>query len=748
SLDVEWAHAIAPQANILLVEANSNSNGDLFAGVTYAASQPGVDVVSMSFGGSEFSGETGFDNDFTTPNGHTGVTFIASSGDDGAPPEYPSISPNVLSVGGTTLHLDANGNLTGAGETGWSGSGGGISTQEPQPSYQNGVVTQSSSKRTNPDVSYDADPNTGFPVYDTYSFGTTDPWGQIGGTSDAAPQWAALIAITDQGRELAGETPLNGPTQTLPMIYSMNSNNFRDITSGTSLGSPHETAGVGYDLVTGRGSPIVTQLVPTLIGTLPPTQVTHFVISAQSSATAGNQFSITVTAANSQGSAVAGYTGTISFSSSDPNAVLPANYPFTATDAGVHTFNITLETAGSQSISVADTSDSFDSGSASVTVSPASPSKLVFSQEPSNVVEGVDIFPAVVIQVDDTYNNLITTDNTDQVTVAIGTNPSGGALSGTTMVTVSGGMATFSTLSINLPGSGYTLSATAPFLTSAISASFQVTTVPGPTLIDGFETNDANMWNVVGGPTITGSFLSTAAAHDGSFGFDDTNGNDWMYRTDAAAQAKLGDQLSVWLQFPGAANGRAYFGFGTSASGTLTLVAAPNTGQLILQSATSFTNYLNLASINQNYLANHWYRLEVDLGTNGTVIGKLFDSDGATLLGRVVATNVSNAAGGIALRATGSDKYWDTITDTPGVNGPLFPKVQAPPLSPPSAPPTAGAASPQVQSPAAPAGSGLWSLGILDSLFTKTPPAILFEYDVLSLLGLPPSKPDEWTLPF
>ncbi len=748
SLDVEWTHAIAPKANILFIEANSPSDADLFAGASYAATQPGVAVVSMSFGGSEFAGETGFDNDFTTPNEHTGVTFVASSGDNGAPPSYPSISPNVLSVGGTDLFLDSNGNLLPAGETGWSGSGGGISTQETQPGYQHGVVTQSSTMRTNPDVSYDADPNTGFPVYDTYSFGTTDPWAEIGGTSDAAPQWAALIAIADQGRVLAGKTPLDGATQTLPMIYSMASSNFRDITTGTSTGTPHETAAAGYDLVTGRGSPIVTQLVPSLIGASSPTVVAQFVISAPSATTAGSPFSITVTAANSLGNPVAGYTGTISFSSSDLNAVLPANYPFTATDAGVHTFNITLETAGSQTISVVDTSDSSDTGKASVTVAPASPNKLVFSQEPSNVVEGVDINPAVVVEIEDTYNNLVTTDSSDQVMVSFNTNPGGGTLSGTTMAKVSGGVATFGTLSINQPDSGYTLSATATGLASAISSSFQVTTIPPPALIEGFESNDANMWNVVGGPTITGSFLSTAAAHDGSFGFDDTNGNDWMYRTDAAAQAKPGDQLSVWLQFPSAANGRAYFGFCTSASGDIALVAAPNTGQLIIQSVAGFSNYLNLASVSQSYLAGHWYRLEVDLGTNGTVIGKIFDSNGTTLLGQVVATNVGNTAGGIALRATGSDKYWDTITDTPGVNGPLFPKVQTPPLSPPSAPPTAGEASPQAQSASAPAGSGLWSLGIIDSLFTKTPPAIVFEYDVLSLLGLPPSQPDEWTLPF
>src|SRR5262245_54776656 len=81
ALDVEWAHAIAPKASILLVEASSNSYANLFAAVRYAARQPGVAVVSMSFGGGEFSGETSYDSSFVTPSGHAGVTFIASSGD-------------------------------------------------------------------------------------------------------------------------------------------------------------------------------------------------------------------------------------------------------------------------------------------------------------------------------------------------------------------------------------------------------------------------------------------------------------------------------------------------------------------------------------------------------------------------------------------------------------------------------------------------------------------------------------------
>ncbi len=263
SLDVQWAHAIAPKANILLVEANSNSTSDLFAAVRYAAAQPGVVAVSMSWAGSESSGESSSDSTFTTPSGHAGVTFLASSGDSGAPTVYPSASPNVVSVGGTTLSINSSG--TYLSESAWGGSGGGISAYESQPTYQKGIVTQTTTKRADPDVSYDSNPSSGFPVYDTYSNGTSTPWEQVGGTSDAAPQWAALIAIADQGLALNGVSSLDGRSQTLPLLYQMSSSDFHDITSGTTTGSPNYSAGPGYDLATGRGTPIANLVVSDLV---------------------------------------------------------------------------------------------------------------------------------------------------------------------------------------------------------------------------------------------------------------------------------------------------------------------------------------------------------------------------------------------------------------------------------------------------------------------------------------------------
>src|SRR6185503_332667 len=118
ALDVQCSHAMARGANILLVEANDNflsnmiSNGIGGGAVTYARSQPGVSVISMSWGASEFSGETSYDTYFTTPQNHAGVAFVSASGDAGSPAIYPSFSPNVVSVGGTSVTLSGSNNIS------------------------------------------------------------------------------------------------------------------------------------------------------------------------------------------------------------------------------------------------------------------------------------------------------------------------------------------------------------------------------------------------------------------------------------------------------------------------------------------------------------------------------------------------------------------------------------------------------------------------------------------------------------
>jgi subtilisin-like proprotein convertase family protein len=263
ALDVEWAHSMAPAANILLVEASSASYSNLFAAVNWAKAQPGVSAVSMSFGGGEFSGETSYDSTFTTPAGHNGVTFLASTGDNGAPGGYPAYSPRVVAVGGTRLFL--NSDNTYSSETGWTDSGGGVSGVEAKPSYQSSIAL--GSRRMIPDISLDADPNSGVAVYDSYSQGSAAPWIAVGGTSLSSPAWAGLIAVADQGRVLAGQGTLDGYTQTLPKLYSINPADFHDVTTGNN---GHQ-AGAGYDLVTGLGTPFASAVAHDLIDpTSPP----------------------------------------------------------------------------------------------------------------------------------------------------------------------------------------------------------------------------------------------------------------------------------------------------------------------------------------------------------------------------------------------------------------------------------------------------------------------------------------------
>jgi subtilase family serine protease len=264
SLDVEWAHAIAPGATILLVEAASSSFTDLLTAVDTAVSM-GAKQVSMSWGSNnEFSSETSLDSHFQ----HPGVTFLASSGDSGSVVEYPAVSPYVTAVGGTTLPLDANSNRI--SETAWNGSGGGVSTLESLPTYQTGFL--SAKGRGVPDVSYDADPSTGYYVYDSLVGGLLV---QVGGTSAAAPQWAGLIALANQGRASAGLPSLGTGVAagTNPMLYQLAGGtsytnpqgDYYDVTSGTNGGY---SATVGYDPVTGLGSPIANKLIPALINGL------------------------------------------------------------------------------------------------------------------------------------------------------------------------------------------------------------------------------------------------------------------------------------------------------------------------------------------------------------------------------------------------------------------------------------------------------------------------------------------------
>jgi kumamolisin len=243
ALDIEWAHAMAPNAKIVLVEAASSSFNDLFSAVRKANSLAGVHQVSMSWGGGEFSSEMNYDSNFTT----NGITYFVSSGDTGGIMEYPAASPNVVSTGGTTILRDGYGNFT--GQSGWSGAGGGVSVYEPRPTYQNGIVGAVNGQRGVPDVSFDADPYSGVAVYDSTPSNGQSGWLVFGGTSVAAPSIAGIVNSAAAARG----SYANSSASELGLIYSNlgNSVDYSDITSGTAGGF---SCAAGWDFVTGVGT--------------------------------------------------------------------------------------------------------------------------------------------------------------------------------------------------------------------------------------------------------------------------------------------------------------------------------------------------------------------------------------------------------------------------------------------------------------------------------------------------------------
>ncbi|HET7034214.1 MAG TPA: CARDB domain-containing protein [Thermomicrobiaceae bacterium] len=300
ALDVEWAHAVAPKAALLLVEAASPYTNSLFAAIDYAARQ-GAGVISNSWGTGEYWGETSFDSHCAL--GTAVCTF--ATGDAGNPGGYPAYSPSVVAVGGTTLNLSDSGGVL--SETAWSGSGGGVSRYESRPAYQS--QAQSTTHRGIPDVSYDADPSTGFAVYDSVAYSGQSGWFQVGGTSAGAPQWAGILAAANQLRAAQGKTRLAGASSGANSVLYQLGNTLYDVASGAngSCGAVCQ-AGPGYDFVTGLGSPRagIDAALAGAGGTAPtpPTPVHDVAVSAISApgtVTQGQTATVSVTLANPGG---------------------------------------------------------------------------------------------------------------------------------------------------------------------------------------------------------------------------------------------------------------------------------------------------------------------------------------------------------------------------------------------------------------------------------------------------------------
>jgi len=237
ALDIEWAHAMAPQAKIYLVESIQIDTDPTWAAVQLAAklvAQAGGGVVSMSWGDPEQSQELQADKFFLAKN----VVFFAASGDSGLGVGiYPGSSPNVVSVGGTYFNRDSNGKFV--NEVYYTGGGGGdLSPYEPRPAYQNGVANVVGSHRGYPDVASDY---CCAPIY------LEGSWFSVGGTSWASPTFAGIVnAAGNKAKSSLYELTAIYRELANPTLYS---ERFNDITQGASQ------CKVGFDECTGIGSP-------------------------------------------------------------------------------------------------------------------------------------------------------------------------------------------------------------------------------------------------------------------------------------------------------------------------------------------------------------------------------------------------------------------------------------------------------------------------------------------------------------
>ena len=293
SLDVDMVHAMAPQASIVLIffpsaVSDANYSRNLLHAIQLGAQQPGVVAVSVSYGLPEIGGSTAtaYKNNnttFLTQGAASLVPVAVSSGDSGNPPDFPATSPNVVAVGGTGLYLgSARGSYS--FETAWGGyineapGGGGVSTIFAAPAFQTSNGVTGFSGRAVPDISLNADVLTAASIYDSWDQNYGTPWNAFGGTSEATPLFAGILALVQQDRIMASK-PLLTSAQVDSQMYaaydsSSYSTYFHDVVLGTNndfftqgnnlFEAPGFGATTGYDLATGIGSPKANALVPYL----------------------------------------------------------------------------------------------------------------------------------------------------------------------------------------------------------------------------------------------------------------------------------------------------------------------------------------------------------------------------------------------------------------------------------------------------------------------------------------------------
>ncbi|MER7643904.1 S53 family peptidase [Streptomyces sp. NPDC126522] len=261
-LDIEVLHAIAPKANVTVFEGPNSDAGEVD---TYQAIvDSGIPTTSISWGASESQRTTSNINavDAVFKAGAAeGLGFYAASGDDGSDDagngtttvDYPASDPYVTGVGGTKLTVTSSNAFS--KEVAWSGGGGGKSSVFKIPSWQTAVQkTAGGGYRQVPDVSAHANPSPGVSIY---SQGT---WTSVGGTSAAAPEWAAFGALYNQQAAASGKANLGFAN---PALYAAKGTGFHDITSGSNGAY---SAATGWDFTSGWGSYNAATLAAKLLG--------------------------------------------------------------------------------------------------------------------------------------------------------------------------------------------------------------------------------------------------------------------------------------------------------------------------------------------------------------------------------------------------------------------------------------------------------------------------------------------------
>ncbi len=263
-IDIQWAHAIAPLARIVLIETPDSMTNNLLGGIGLA-NRMGAGAVSMSFGLNDPGWAANEDSVFTT----TGMTYLAATGDTGGVVQWPAVSPNVLAVGGTGMNWSGSGTRY---EQAWLHGGGGVSLYEAVPTWQVGLVPHGGAalaKRAQADVAFNANPVTGQYISMTLP-GAATVWPAYGGTSIAAPQWAGIIAVANAIRAANAKTALGDIHallyKTIAPVPGTYAAAFSDIVDGTNGTCALCSAGTGFDTATGWGTPNVAALLPLLTG--------------------------------------------------------------------------------------------------------------------------------------------------------------------------------------------------------------------------------------------------------------------------------------------------------------------------------------------------------------------------------------------------------------------------------------------------------------------------------------------------